>query len=400
MSEFVINFAENILNMSEKSKSNKKEPPSWLFPSKKSNSKAIKVSSPDEAKMILQSYVLTTAKYDFSVYEKRILYYCVKEAQKYLQGLKLDRNISIETIMKEPAKEITMPISDVLIGEDDKNHHQVKTALYSLLDKKIVYEDRKVWTAFTMIQQPSISKTGETATFTVTPLLWQCILDFSKGFHPYELQAAMRFTSVYSMRFYEYVSNPQKGFEPEIQIDTIKGWFGLEDKYSDNTDFIKRVIKPAQKDLDKSAPWSFDFEPIKEGRKYTKIKIIPRACPQNGDHELQTRVLERRTNVSWDIPDREVRTYLKEVIGFSDAELKNNRATWKDASIYLGDELRSILQDKFIAGRTLERQGLLHTTVKAYVVGSIKKIVEAILQERDNQINSIANDLSKSMKVD
>ena len=383
-----------------KSKSEKKEPPKWLFPSKKNNSKAIKVSSPDEAKMILQSYVLTTAKYDFSVYEKRILYYCVKEAQKYLQGLKLDRNISIETIMEEPDKEITMPISAILIGEDDKNHYQVKTALYSLLDKKIVYEDRKVWTAFTMIQKPSISKTGETATFAVTPLLWQCILDFSKGFHPYELQAAMRFTSVYSMRFYEYVSNPQRGFEPEVPIDVIRGWFGLENKYPNNFDFIKRIIIPAQKDLDKSAPWSFDFEPIKEGRKYTKIRIIPRECPQNGDKELQAHVLERRTNVSWDIPDREVRTYLRETIGFSDVELKNNRETWKNASIYLGDELRSILQDKFIAGRTLEKQGLLHTTVKAYVVGSIKKIVEAVLQERDNQINSIAKDLSKSMKVD
>lgn len=383
-----------------KSKTDKKEPPKWLLSSKKNNSKAIKVSSPDEAKMILQSYVLTTAKYDFSVYEKRILYYCVKEAQKYLQGLKLDKNVSIETIMKEPDKEITMPISAILIGEDDKNHHQVKTALYSLLDKKIVYEDHKVWTAFTMIQKPSISKTGETATFTVTPLLWQCILDFSKGFHPYELQAAMRFTSVYSMRFYEFVSNPQRGFEPEVGIDTIKGWFGLENKYPDNTDFIKRVIKTAQKDLDKSAPWSFDFEPIKEGRKYTKIKIIPRECPQNGDKELQARVAERRTNVSWDIPDREVRSYLKEVVGFSDTELKNNRDTWKNASIYLGDELRSIIQDKFIAGRALEKQELLHTTVKAYVVGSIKKIVEAIVQEQDNQINKMAKDLSESKRAD
>lgn len=383
-----------------KSKSNKKEPPKWILGSKKSNSKAIVVSSPDEAKMILQSYVLTTAKYDFTVYEKRILYYCVKEAQKHLQGLKLSRHINIHTILETPATEITMPISAILLDEDDKNHARIKAALYSLLDKKIVYEDHEVWTAFTMIQEPKISKTGEIATFTVSPILWQCILDFSKGFHPYELQAAMRFTSVYSMRFYEFVSNPQRGFEPEIDIETIKGWFGLENKYSDNTMFIKRVVETAQKDLDKSAPWSFDFEPIKEGRKYTKIKIIPRECPQNGDKELQARVAERRTNISWDIPDREVRTYLKDVIGFSDVELKNNRETWKNASIYLGDELRSILQDKFIAGRTLEKQGLLHTTVKAYVVGSIKKIVEAVLQERDNQINSIANNLSKSMKVD
>lgn len=382
--------------MTMKKPADKKSPYKFLQSSKRSNNKAIKVSSPDEAKMILQSYVLTTAKYDFSVYEKRILYYCVQQAQQHLQGLKLTRNTNIHTIIGTPATEITMPISEILIGEEDKNHYQVKTALYSLLDKKIVYDDHQVWTAFTMIQSPTIDKAGETATFTVNPILWQCILDFSKGFHPFELQAAMRFTSVYSMRFYEYVSNPQRGFEPEVAIDTIKGWFGLEQKYSDNTDFIKRVIKAAQKDLDKSAPWSFDYEPVKEGRKYTKIKIMPRECPQNTTPELSRRLAERRTNISWDIPDSEVRSYLKNTIGFTDAELKNNRELWKNASIYLGENLRTILQDKFIAGRELERQGSLRTSVKAYVVGSMKKIISSILDDNSNPINGIAEDVARA----
>lgn len=378
-------------------KKDPKQPPKWMLASKKSNSKAIKVSSPDEAKMILQSYVLTTAKYDFSVYEKRILYYCVKEAQKHLQGLRLGKHINIHSIIGTPATRITMPISDILIGEDDKNHYQVKTALYSLLDKKIVYDDHKVWTAFTMIQEPTIDKSGETATFTVNSLLWQCILDFSKGFHPYELQAAMKFTSVYSMRFYEYVSNPQKGFEPEVSIDTIRGWFGLEDKYPNNFDFIKRVVIPAQKDLDKSAPWSFDFEPIKEGRKYTKIKIIPRECPHNGDADLQKHVAERRTNISWDIPDREARDYLKNVIGFTTTELKNNRDTWKNASILFGSKLRDKVQELYNAARELERKGELKKDAKSFVTGCIINLVNKLIAEQNNPVDVVAEDISKKM---
>ena len=35
----------------------------------------------------IQSYIMTTAKYDFSVYEKRILYRIVEMAQGELQGL-------------------------------------------------------------------------------------------------------------------------------------------------------------------------------------------------------------------------------------------------------------------------------------------------------------------------
>ena len=36
----------------------------------------------------IQSYIMTTAKYDFNVYEKRILYRLVELAQCELQGLK------------------------------------------------------------------------------------------------------------------------------------------------------------------------------------------------------------------------------------------------------------------------------------------------------------------------
>lgn len=39
-------------------------------------------------KDILQSYILTTAKYDFSVNEKRFLYRLVELAQSEMEGLK------------------------------------------------------------------------------------------------------------------------------------------------------------------------------------------------------------------------------------------------------------------------------------------------------------------------
>ncbi len=40
-------------------------------------------------KQVFQSYVLTTAKYDFSPYEKRIMYRLIELAQKEIEGIKL-----------------------------------------------------------------------------------------------------------------------------------------------------------------------------------------------------------------------------------------------------------------------------------------------------------------------
>lgn len=350
----------------------------------------------NELRVILQSYFLTTAKYDFNVHEKRILYYCVSEAQKCLAGEKLNKYTSVKTIVRKPSQEITMPISAILIGEDDKNHMSVKKALYSLLDKKIAYEDKEIWTAFTLISEPTINKAGDTATFKVSPLFWECVLDFSRGFHPYELQAAMRFTSVYSMRFYEMISNAQKGFKPKYSIDQIKEWFCLEDKYPDNSDFIKRVVKAAQKDLDKHAPWSFDFNPKKEGRKYTAIEFTPRECPQNGDNHLRKIVAERRTDFSWTIPDRAIRSYLKDTIGFSDTELKNNRDMWKDAYANLGAELLDFIREKYITARALQKEGILRKTPKAYVIGCVQGINAEEKLRAANRINTISEDITKS----
>ena len=47
-------------------------------------------------KEILQSYILTTAKYDYSVYEKRILYKIVEQLQYLIEGKMLDKRYSIQ----------------------------------------------------------------------------------------------------------------------------------------------------------------------------------------------------------------------------------------------------------------------------------------------------------------
>lgn len=44
-------------------------------------------------KELIQSYVVTTAKYDFSIYEKRILYRIIELIQGQIEGKKLTGKI-------------------------------------------------------------------------------------------------------------------------------------------------------------------------------------------------------------------------------------------------------------------------------------------------------------------
>lgn len=54
-------------------------------------------------KQVFQSYVLTTAKYDFSPYEKRIMYRLIELAQKEIEGIKL--KITSEKLLQQISAE-------------------------------------------------------------------------------------------------------------------------------------------------------------------------------------------------------------------------------------------------------------------------------------------------------
>ena len=148
----------------------------------------------------IQSYIMTTAKYDFSVYEKRILYRIVEMAQGELQGVRFATDCKkIEHTLFDTVH-ITMPIASLLNGESDENYTRVKQALLSLQKKIFTYEDEKEWISISIIALPKIKKRSSVVSFQIDSHIWDCCLDFSKGFRKYELATAMKFKSVYSMQ--------------------------------------------------------------------------------------------------------------------------------------------------------------------------------------------------------
>ncbi|MCS3340906.1 replication initiation protein [Parabacteroides distasonis] len=65
------------------------------------------------------------------------------------------------------------------------------------------------------------------------------MLRFFKGFRKYELATAMKFKSVYSMRFYEAILSGQK---PKLQSIHLNGkeMFKIQDKYAKTNDFVRK----------------------------------------------------------------------------------------------------------------------------------------------------------------
>ena len=328
-------------------------------------------------KELIQSYILTTAKYDYSVYEKRILYRIVEQLQLLIEGKTLNKNYSMQEIPHEDIKlfKFTFPFSAFKKNEEDKNHAQIKKALLSLEKKGFEYEDSEVWETINILYLPKVFKNKEYIGFTLREEIIQAFLDFSKGFKKYELKTAMEFESVYSMRFYELLSNQKTPIN--YSIDTLKEMFQIENKYKLTADFLRYVIEPAKKELDKCSPYTFHYETIKTGRKITSIRFIPIHQPQFEDESLKKQKAVKQMSNRWFIP-KNIEDYLKYNYEFTNKELNNNLSLFESLYNYLSEEE---LLDFLVE---LKAQSVLYEikNLKAYLIGSLKNKSEQIFEEK------------------
>ena len=83
-------------------------------------------------RQVVQSYIATTAMYDFNVYEKRVMYNLVKLAQSQIEGVTISDNLHKISHDLKGYVHVTLPLSDFLADDEDTNHRRVKDALKSL----------------------------------------------------------------------------------------------------------------------------------------------------------------------------------------------------------------------------------------------------------------------------
>ena len=295
-----------------------------------------------ENKEIVQSYILTAAKYDFSVYEKRILYRIIELMQEYTAGKVLNRQYNIQESLFGDIN-IQMPTSAFLKDEKDQNYSIVKKALMDLNLKRVQFVDkeRQKWYLFNIIERPVAHMKQGVVSFRIHPIMAAAFMDFSMGHRKFELKTSMQFESVYAMRFYELMSGQKDPIT--FGIDKLKEMFKLENKYKQVNDFIKRVIIPAKEELDKYSPFSFEYRINKDGRKYKSITFYPVKIAKNQDPNIIKSNALKKISLRWSI-SKEIENYIKENFGITTKELDSHKELLEKADEQL--DLLGLLVEK------------------------------------------------------
>lgn len=179
---------------------------------------------------------------------------------------------------------IEMPLSAIMLeGVEGKNH--ARKAIKAMQRTIIDYTDKNpktgktYWTSFPFVGRVTI--TDGIIHANIEPEIWQLIKDFSMGFRTYELQTMLKLRSVYSMKLYPYVCKQTDPTKLTMSIEDCMKFMGVQNKYAQKADFIKKCIDPAKAELDRIAPWSFEYTKLydqrgKKGRpSITAIQFIP-----------------------------------------------------------------------------------------------------------------------------
>jgi len=327
-------------------------------------------------KNIIQSRILTSARYNFSVQENRVVFRIMEAAQASLKGLKLSDGVRYQATLFGDV-DFEMPLSAFIPEDINIATSEAAAALRSLFKKDIEVNTANEWFICSYIERPHIDKNTGICKFRVSAPIWQAFLDFSKGFNTYFLNVAMSFSSAYSMRWYQLLASNKKPIT--YPLEWIRRTFNIEKQYTRYSQLKKRVIETPIAEINEKSDVIISVEEVYDGvgrgrksvkaLKFTTMKK-PSADELANIEEIQKTMRQKNYTVSG-LVHPNVRNYLIDSYLFNDKELIANAKTLYLAQTRLGWEG---LLDKLAALRADCRNA---RSPKAYVITSLKNLLNA-----------------------
>lgn len=361
-----------------------------------------------EANEIKQSNYITTARYDYSPTEKRILYRVVEKAWEYrLANAEYFKSHDGELVVKKHV-EFTMPITAFMTEEQyqdgsGKYYQDVVGAFKSLVDKRISFIGKDEFSFGGILNFADKNKGEGTITFMVHKFVWQSALNFTRGFTKLDLEIAMQFKCAYTMRFFELIKEWQDRGTFTLSVQELREMFGCQDKYPLMNDFKRYVIDKANKELDDNSYLSFDYYSNKVGREIRSFTFTIKEVRKNlSATKEQQQLIENNPEAAlpWDI-----RTWIINKLGIEKKQLYSNMNTFYELyRLFPNDTIRE-MEETFqyiinVQGKRPQTNvGLFITNLKAKIKNEKERLAEeAVRREQEERKKAAKAEQKKKEK--
>lgn len=298
---------------------------------------------------IMQSSLVTNARFDISRMEMQIFIILVMAAQHDLKEM-IAKNISegkeISTINKLYTQDVQVAFSLNGFPVDmSGNEQKLKIAAENLVKNTISTYTETGWIVEPLLSKVEYIKKNRLIVMDIKPSVWNKFMDIRLGYSEFESFTAFNLKSKYSVRFYMMASS---NLGPrEITIDELKKQFLLENKYTKNSDFLKNIVYPAQSELDEKASVSFTATPYKKKgtKEWFGIIFSPHKNLPRRDTALEQKKLTHgKVHIGMALDEEEIFWLTNGHLEFTKTELSRNFETFNVAKKIYGNGLIDAMQ--------------------------------------------------------
>ncbi len=320
---------------------------------------------------VFQSYIFSNGRYRLTITQARLVLRLVEIAQMEVKGKIIGRELRQWEHSLNGVR-VTMPIKSIM-AEDSHHYAEAKEAVLGMLSTVCSLWDNsgQFWRATGLISEVRIYPKKGLLSFEVPDFVWDNILNFSKGYRKYELGKALQLKSPHSIRMYTLLSGQSSPLT--YTIEQLKNLFGVEGKYDQTHDLVKKILIPCQKELEAVCPWSFTWSYVKVGRRIQSITLKPYPIPINRDPKLEKARLVAAAATQPFLG--QIYTYLTTQMGFSLTELKPHKELLYNLQQHHPQSLEFLAG---INGRRRTKDG--RDRGKAWLIGAIRSEVAALME--------------------
>jgi plasmid replication initiation protein len=178
---------------------------------------------------------------------------------------------------------------------------ELKATVKNLADKSIwIRMDNGKETLLRWIERPFIDERSGTIEIKIDEFMRPYLLHLQSHFTRYDLYYILAMRSQYSIRLYEIAKSYENLRTITVDIEELKKSIFAE-KYDRWNDFHRFVIQSSVKEINQYSDITLSYQPIKDGRRFVKIKF---------DFEAKTNIEDRLmtwTNIEGKLGGRQKR---------------------------------------------------------------------------------------------
>lgn len=228
--------------------------------------------------ILRQDNRITTARYELSTMEKRVMYIIIRQIRKqFVLQENGQRDLFDDLIVKMNSSELKKDLQET-------NSNRIKTALKNLRLRSFEYDNGipegspgHQWLEVGFINYGEWKEGGDIEV-QISKKILPFFVELTRNFTEYSLVIAISLKSKWSQRIYELSSKWKAAGGFRMSVNELRELFDLKEKYSKYAAFKKFVLDVAHKELKSlfqkgESDLYFEYSEEKEGRSVENIRF-------------------------------------------------------------------------------------------------------------------------------